>query len=147
VTVEWHLHHRDGVFAVAPPPGDARLDDAAGEELAQRVRRLPPSAAVCLRVHLTPGGPARDDLPPVRAGHFSLALGALVLLVALTLAEAVGRLTSGGVGAVLIEGLTIVGWVALWRPLGLLLFERWAARREVALYRRLERMEIVVVAG
>jgi len=70
-----------------------------------------------------------------------------VLLATLALAETVSRMTTGGLGAILQEGLTIVGWVALWRPLDLLLFERWALRRDIALYRRLEQMEVEVVGA
>jgi len=165
VTLALQLRLQDGVLGTVSPAGGARLDADVAEELVERVAVLPLSTAVRLRVHVTPQESVHDDIPAVirqhyaklreragyrlrrtvRAGRFSLVIGILVLLAALALAETVGRLTSGGVGVVLEEGLTIVGWVALWRPLDLLLFERWALRRDIAVYRRLEQMEITVV--
>lgn len=166
MTLELHLQLRNGVLGTALPAGGARLDDELGEEVAERVALLPSSAAVHLRVHLA-SGPAHDDIPglirnhfanrreraefrlrrAVRAGRLSLVLGTLVLLIALALAQVAGRVTTGGLATILREGLTIVGWVALWRPLDLLLFERWVVRRDIALYRRLESMEITVAAA
>jgi hypothetical protein len=164
VTLSLHLQLQDhGVLGIASPAGDARLDEDVGEELVERLAVLPPSSPIQLRVHVK-AVEARAVAPAairhhyaklreraeyrlmrtVRMGRFSLFIGVAVLLVALGLAETARRMLTGGVGIVIEEGLTIVGWVALWRPLDLLLFERWQLRRDLALYRRLEQMEIVV---
>jgi hypothetical protein len=167
VTLALHLHLHGGVLGTASPAGDVRLDADAAEELVERIAVLPRGTAVRLRVEVTAHEAVPDQIPAivrhhyatlreraeyrlrraVRAGRFSLFVGVVVLLVALALAETADRMVSGGLGVVLREGLTIVGWVAVWRPLDLLLFERWALRRDVALYRRLEEMEVEVVTA
>jgi len=49
-----------------------------------------------------------------------------VMLVAfLTLAELTVSLPSGPVRGILREGLVITGWVAMWRPLEVLLYDWW----------------------
>lgn len=163
VTLEVQLQRQHGLIA-ARPPGGARLEDGVCEDLTEQVASVPRAAAVRLRVYLAPDGSPTGDVADLIRHHFarlreraeyrlrrvvhegrvSLVIGALILLLGLTLSEAVGRLFSGGVSTVIQEGLTIVGWVALWRPLDLLLFERWVVRRDIALYRRMERMEITV---
>jgi hypothetical protein len=40
-------------------------------------------------------------------------------------------------GQLLAEGIMIFGWVANWRPAEILLYDLWAVRRRVGLYRRL----------
>ena len=40
------------------------------------------------------------------------------------------------------EGIMIFGWVANWRPAEILLYEVWAARRRLDLYRRLADAEV-----
>lgn len=168
VTLPLHLQLRDhGVLGTLSPAGDARLDDDVAEELVERLAVQPQSAPVRLQVHVPPQLPNRGQIPAIirqhyaslreraeyrlkrtlRAGRLSLAVGILVLLVALGLAEAVSLLTTGGLAIVAEQGLTIVGWVALWRPLDLLLFERWVLRRDIALYKRMEQMEIEVLHG
>jgi hypothetical protein len=37
----------------------------------------------------------------------------------------------------LAEGIIIFGWVANWRPAEIFLYDIWAARRRLSLYRRL----------
>jgi hypothetical protein len=160
--LELQLELRDGVLGISSPAGGVRLDDDVAEGLLERVAVLPRSAPVRLRVALISADVERQRIPAVihhhyavlreraeyrleramRAGRVSLIVGTVVLLAALGLAEALSRMTSGSLSSVAQEGLTIVGWVALWRPLDLLLFERLALRREIALYRRLEQMEI-----
>jgi hypothetical protein len=40
------------------------------------------------------------------------------------------------------EGLTIGGWVAMWRPMEIYLYDWWPIRRRVRLLDRLSRMEV-----
>lgn len=57
-----------------------------------------------------------------RIGQLSLALGLTVLIVFLFLAEhSRVLLPPGHVTDILAQGLTVVGWVAMWRPLEILL--------------------------
>ena len=60
-----------------------------------------------------------------RFGHVALALGLSVLIGLLTLAEMALRLPPGQARDILREGLVITGWVAMWRPLEVLLYDWW----------------------
>jgi hypothetical protein len=60
-----------------------------------------------------------------RFGHVALALGLSVLIGLLTLAEMALRLPPGHARDILREGLVITGWVAMWRPLEVLLYDWW----------------------
>jgi len=54
-----------------------------------------------------------------------LGVGLTVLVVFLTLAELTSSLPTGPLREVLREGLVITGWVAMWRPLEVLLYDWW----------------------
>lgn len=60
-----------------------------------------------------------------RFGHVALAVGLSVLIGLLTVAEMVQRLPIGHAGDILREGLVITGWVAMWRPIEVLLYDWW----------------------
>ena len=61
----------------------------------------------------------------VRRGQMFLGVGLAVLVVFLTLAELTVSLPGGHLREVLREGLVIAGWVAMWRPLDVLLYDWW----------------------
>lgn len=61
----------------------------------------------------------------VRRGQLFLVGGLTVLIVFLTLAEFTQALPSGHTRQILREGLVITGWVAMWRPLEVLLYDWW----------------------
>jgi hypothetical protein len=42
------------------------------------------------------------------------------------------------------EGLLIVGWVSLWHPVEVLLYEWWSPSRENQLYNRLRQMDLII---
>jgi hypothetical protein len=46
------------------------------------------------------------------------------------------------VAQALAEGLTIFGWVANWRPAEIFLYDVWAARRRIDLYRRIAQADV-----
>ena len=71
----------------------------------------------------------------MRRGEVSLVVGLTVLVVFLTLAEFIGSLPPGPLRGVLREGFVITGWVAMWRPLEILLYDWWPMvdeRRQIA---------------
>lgn len=61
----------------------------------------------------------------LRRGQVFLGVGLTVLVVFLTLAELTMSLPSGPLREILREGLVITGWVAMWRPLDVLLYDWW----------------------
>jgi hypothetical protein len=58
-------------------------------------------------------------------GRVALAVGLSVLVALLTLAEMTRQLPEGHAREILREGLVITGWVAMWRPIEVLLYDWW----------------------
>ena len=82
----------------------------------------------------------------LRDGWGALTIAVVLLIVVVSVAEGIARMMPATRGtAAIVEGLTIAGWVALWRPLELLLYDPWTARRDMALFRRLERADVCIV--
>lgn len=74
-----------------------------------------------------------------------LVVGLLVLTASLflrSLFDAGGK----GMGQIIAEGLLILGWVALWRPVEVVLFEYWERRDQQRLLERLALAEVAFVA-
>ena len=78
-----------------------------------------------------------------RVGRISLAIG-LLALAALTLAgDAIATaLGENRLGEVLRESLLIGGWVAMWRPLEIFLYDWWPVLSDSRLYDRLRAMTV-----
>jgi hypothetical protein len=72
----------------------------------------------------------------VRRGQMFLGVGLTVLVVFLTLAQLTLSLAPGHLREILREGLVITGWVAMWRPLEVLLYDWWPLIDERRLVRR-----------
>jgi hypothetical protein len=81
----------------------------------------------------------------LQQGRTSLLIGLSVLSGCLLLAELIGhRAPPGAYRRIIGEGLTIGGWVAMWRPMQIYLYDWWPLRRRGALLRRLSRVEVDV---
>lgn len=87
-----------------------------------------------------------------REGRWALAVGVVAVFVIFTVAEflssyiqqaqpASGLLRTAG------ESLVILGWVVLWRPAELLLYDWWPVRRRIRLYRRLASSSVECTSG
>ena len=82
-----------------------------------------------------------------RTGRVSLAIGLAVLAVCIVLgSSAAAVLGEGYVGRFFDEGLIILGWVANWRPIEILLYEWWPIVGRWRLYRRLAVASVRIVA-
>lgn len=124
------------------------LDEGAVEYLMGAVEELPRHLPVALVVVIdAPAEPALADAAiaegirghfahartqigrrlrqHVRRGRLALGVGLVVLVACLLLAEAAAAMSSGRLREVVREGLVIAGWVALWRPLEVLLYDWW----------------------
>jgi hypothetical protein len=81
-----------------------------------------------------------------RVGRISLAIGLAFLGLALALGEFLGGLLSReSYGWIVKESFVIGGWVALWRPLEIFLYDWWPIRDEARLLDRLGAMELRLV--
>jgi hypothetical protein len=133
------------------------------EHLLEQVAAAPANAAVKLRLNVPADELARADantaafreyFEKCRAdesrcikrilweGRISLAMGLMFLLLASALGEGIRAAFSGRFAGALATGLEIFGWVALWRPAELLLYDWIPVRRKRKLLARLATMEI-----
>ena len=89
---------------------------------------------------------ARRELSQLfRVGRISLVIGLAFLGCAVAAGEALATLLSKESYAYLLkESLIIGGWVALWRPLEIFLYDWWPIRARVKLFRRLSEMQVSV---
>ncbi len=83
----------------------------------------------------------------VRQGEITLGVALVALTVFLTLAELTRFLPAGTFRQILREGLIIIGWVVMWRPLELLLYDWWPLVRQRRLCERVVGAEITVEEG
>ena len=81
----------------------------------------------------------------MRRGRLSLIIGLLFLAGCLFLAGFAAGFGAGTATDIVREGLTIVGWVAMWRPLEIYLYSWWPLREEQRLFVRLARMHVRLV--
>lgn len=77
-------------------------------------------------------------------GYATLWRGLLFLALCLLAMRVVGEPTylHPRIAYFIYEGLVIAGWVALWYPLDVLLYQRWPLSREWNLYQALAAMEL-----
>ena len=87
----------------------------------------------------------REFVQLLRRGRLSLLVGVLFLTACLAAAGLIPRLLSEGIARLIRESLTIIGWVALWRPLEIYLYDWWPLRAERRNLQRLARMRVKVI--
>jgi hypothetical protein len=80
----------------------------------------------------------------LRRGVASVAVGVLFLALCLSLRLFVQRDWTSPGATILAEGLLIVGWIALWRPLEIFLYDWWPILEERMLYQWITRQPIEV---
>ena len=78
-----------------------------------------------------------------RRGRISLVIALVFLAASIVVGDAVaGYLGEGRFGGVVQEGFLIGGWVAMWRPLEVFLYDWWPIRAEGRLLERLSTMPV-----
>lgn len=153
--------------AIDPSPFLERdLDPKAEEFIVDWSRDLPTNAVLALVVHLerTAGPPeeaallrdavheffrqravgARRRLRELfRRGRISLVIALGFLAASIAVGDAVSAsFPASHLAGVLREGLLIGGWVAMWRPLEVFLYDWWPIRADARLFDRLGEMPV-----
>ena len=78
-----------------------------------------------------------------RVGRSSLMIGLVALAGAIALGDFLANLMKGSrIGEIVRESLTIGGWVSMWRPLEVFLYDWWPIRNEARLSDRLAVMPV-----
>lgn len=123
---EFELH----VHLVEPPPPER----AAGlEESLQHYFRLRSEAK------------EREFRRLMRQGRVSLIIGLLFLTACFSIGEIIAKIGYATAADLIRESLTIGGWVAMWRPMEIYLYDWWPLRDERHLLERLARMRVKLI--
>lgn len=144
------------------------LDADAEEFITSWAREFPPDEPLVFRLHLPAdqrrheperivqdavrhyftyrSGLARLELrQALQLGRWSLVVGVVFLAACMTARALLQGFVRADWGRVVEEGLLIVGWVAMWRPIELLLYDWWPLRRKQRTFTNLSRMQVEVV--
>jgi hypothetical protein len=81
----------------------------------------------------------------MRRGRLSLLVGSVFLATCLALGQLVSRSGAGPVADFIREGLSIAGWVGLWRPLEIYLYDWWPLFEERRRLDLLARIRVRIV--
>jgi hypothetical protein len=149
------------------PFHDRDLDADAEEFILSWAREVPPEHEVELVIHLeTMPSPERaagveqavkhyfehraemkqrEYRQLLRHGRISLLVSLIFLATCLFLSELFARFDEGTLARIVKEGFTIAGWVAMWKPLQVYLYDWWPVRSEVRIFQRLARMRVLLV--
>jgi hypothetical protein len=155
---------------VDPSPfGQQDLSQWAAEYIVESVKEMPSPEPCALEIVVAaPTDPCRDSATGVavrdyfarqanlrqrslrrllRRGLITLAIGVTFLVAFFGVSHLVARLLGDGpVTTLLREGSLIVGWVAMWRPIEIFLYDWWPIVGERRLHDRLSRINVRVVA-
>lgn len=82
----------------------------------------------------------RDLARLLRDGRISLVIGLSFLVFCTVTRQLTVHYTDGMVTHLFDEGLLIIGWVALWRPIQTFLYDWWPIRRRLHTLRRVARL-------
>ena len=81
----------------------------------------------------------------LRLGRLSLGIGLVFVATCLLLAEAVTSLIPGATAKIARESLTIIGWVAMWRPVQIFLYDWWPLKGRITVFENLRYARVSVV--
>ncbi len=165
VLIEVELQRIEQLFnTLDPSPFRSRdLDDAAHDYIVGSAREIGPGKPVKLILHLPADAPADGSavaetiqhyfavqawnarlrlLENLRIGRQALIIGLVFLGACITLRQVLLPEPSGTVGQIVSEGLLICGWVAMWRPVEIMLYDWWPIRRDRRIYEKLSAMPV-----
>jgi len=80
-----------------------------------------------------------------RLGRASLGIGLVFVASCLLLAEVISSVVEGSVAGIAKESLTIVGWVAMWRPVQIFLYDWWPLKGRIRMFENLRFARVSVV--
>jgi hypothetical protein len=124
-------HDSELAMSVELPANEAELPEAQGLEAAVR-------GYFAWREELA----WRELRMRLAEGRQALAIGLAFLAACTAAREFLQAFTATPWLNWIEEGLTIVGWIAMWHPIDTFLYRWWPIRREARLYTRLARMRV-----
>jgi hypothetical protein len=168
--IEVHVVELKQLFdAIDPSPfRDRDLDPKAEEFIVSWAKDFPRDASLALVVNLDREAGLPDEAAVLREaiheffrhrgetyrrrlrelfrlGRTSLVIGLVALAGAIALGDFLATLMKGSrIGEIIRESLTIGGWVSMWRPLEVFLYDWWPIRNEARLSDRLAAMPVQI---
>ncbi len=79
-----------------------------------------------------------------RDGRIALSIGVTFLVVCMLIRQVAYSFGSGAALESVAEGMLIAGWVAMWRPLEIFLYDWWPLRRRTRVFGKLSAIPVVV---
>jgi len=168
-SISLKLHDVNQLFnSMDPSPFiEKDLDNDAEEFIVGWAQEFPSGAPVRLRIYLEQW-PAEDPKELIRQavhnyfahrarltelefrhlmkqGRTSLLIGLMFLAACLVVIRTLLHGEAGAWAGVLRESLTIAGWVAMWRPMQIYLYDWWPLLRRRRIYTKLSHMPVEVV--
>ena len=168
--VEVYVRELDQLFDTMDPSPfyEKGLHRDAEEYIVASIKELPTKpAALVIYLERTPGAPDECQILGdavrkhfarqaqllrwelrrlIRRGLISLVIGLTVLASAIAAGEALTRLLGGGhIATVIGESLHIGGWVAMWSPMEIFLYEWWPIMSDRRLYAQLSEIPVKIV--
>jgi hypothetical protein len=166
--IEVHVGELKQLFnAIDPSPfRDKDLDPKAEEFIVGWAKELPRDATLALVIDLDREAGLPDEAAVLRdaihefftqraqayrrrlrellrVGRTSLVIGLAAVASAIALGDFLAALMKGSrIGEIIRESLTIGGWVSMWRPLEIFLYDWWPIRSEARLSDRLAAMPV-----
>lgn len=168
-TISLNLRDMSQLFnSMDPSPfREKELDDDADEFIVAWARELPPDAPLRLRVYLErwPTEDPKDVVVTAIHNHFShratitsmelsqllkqgrtsLLIGLMFLAVCLFLSNSLAAHAQVEWGAVVTQSLTIGGWVAMWRPMQIYLYDWWPLWQRKRVFSKLSHIPVEVL--
>jgi len=168
--IELELRDMSQLFnSIDPSPLEHKdLNDDVEEFIVSWSEEYRPDQALTLRIYLKEW-PAEDPTEAVRKsihnyfayradlnhlafrrlmrrGRTSLLIGLLFLVACLLTAKLLLGDAEGTWARIVRESLTIAGWVAMWRPMEIYLYDWWPLRRKSRLYQKLSEVPVQLIA-
>jgi hypothetical protein len=172
VLIELHLSELQQLFnSLDPTPFRERdLDPKAEEFIADWAREVDVDVPLGLTIHVdgTPPTPQQTEVTQnavrqyfavrgnttrqqlrmlFRRGRVSLVIGLVFLAATVVGGDLIANQMNERFAGVVRESFLIGGWVAMWRPLEVFLYDWWPVRAEARLFDRLSAMTVRVVSS
>ncbi len=87
---------------------------------------------------------SREIRSLLHEGNISLLLGFLFLIICIGSGAVISLVLHNHLRAIVLEGLNIIGWVAMWRPVQIFLYDWWALYRKKKIYEKIRDMPIEI---
>jgi hypothetical protein len=147
---------------------EKEIDTEAEHYIVDTVRDFPTKTKFKIHIYLPPALVASDEakkiIPAIhthfhyrmlvadrkfrskfRFGRISLVIGLSFLAVALVARQLIATMDNHFLAQLLSDSLLIVGWVAMWEPITVLLYELWPIIRSRKIYEKISMMEIEIL--